>query len=177
MLGLAASHLSLQEGVDFTQQALAHRVTAITLVNKSLDQPCTSKAEGDARFATMMALTFQSSCMDEGMLDFLSMIRGCGVVSQTGMSNFEDSLFRTFSREAHIETVKRLHETPLEPVGDQRVVEEFLASVRGLGPLCHSALEINWLATIERVMKLATVDPVDGQSVPYLFFSQKDKAR
>ncbi len=108
MLGLAASHLDLCSEGSYSAQALTHRVTAINSLNKSLGRPCSSKAEGDARFAAMMTLTFQASYMADGMIDFLSMSRGCHIVAMTAMLSFEESLFRSFSRDGHISTVKTM---------------------------------------------------------------------
>ncbi|KAK1832458.1 hypothetical protein QBC39DRAFT_304895 [Podospora conica] len=162
MLGLAASHLNLYTA-DSAEHALAHRVKAIQLLNESLNTPCASTAEGDARFGTIMALTFQSSCMPEGMNEFLSMVRGCHVVAATGTLHYEQSLFREFTSEGYTQSVKRL-------VGDRGVAmdpdqealfDEFLVSLRRLAPLCKSKLETEFLAATERVANMVKVSTVD----------------
>ena len=164
MLGLAASHLSLcQTGEDYSSQALAHRVVAINSLNQSLNRPTASKAEGDARFATMMVLTFQSSYMNESMLEFLSMVRGCYVVSETAMQQLEDSLFCNFSLQRHIDTVHRLHDKAPFQKQEDELVEAFSASISGLAPLCQSTLEIEFLAYFHRIIKAARVSAVDGE--------------
>jgi len=165
MLGLAASHLSLMDGgADFTRQAITHRVTAMQLINESLGRPAASQAEGDARFATMMALVFQSSYMADGMLEFISMIRGCGIVEKTGMiGGLDGSLFREFSQEAHVATVLRVTAKQLDKPQDPELVEVFLTSLRRLGPLCASTVELEYLAAIERTVKLAKSSSLEGK--------------
>ena len=163
MLGLAASHLNLYTG-DCTQQALSHRVTAIQALNESLSQPCRSAAEGDARFGAIMALTFQASCMPEGMLEFLSMIRGCHIIGASGVLDFGNSLFREFTAEGYSDSVKRL----IGPAGlvleshEEALFDEFLVSLRSLAPLCSSPLEVRVLATTERISKLAKSAVTEG---------------
>ena len=166
MLGLAASHLSLAStGEDFSAQALAHRVAAITSLNQSLSRPCASESEGDARFATVMALTFQSSYMSEGMLEFLSMVRGCYVVSNTAMLNFESSLFCNFSLEKHIDSVHRLNDKMPPERQEHELVDAFSTSIMALAPLCRSTLEIEFIAYFNRIIKCARNSAVDGKKV------------
>jgi len=164
MLGLAASHLNLYTG-NSAEHALAHRVKAIQLLNESLNNPCTSTAEGDARFGTIMALTFQSSCMPEGMNEFLSMVRGCHVVAATGTLHYEQSLFRDFTSEGYTDSVKRLigdYGVVMEP--DQEILfDEFLVSLVRLAPLCGSQLEVDFLAATERTARIVKVSVVKSQ--------------
>jgi hypothetical protein len=77
MLGLGASHLNLRIPKKFNTQALAHRSRAISSLNSVLSKQNITQAEGDAAFATVLALTFQSSYLPDGMVDFITMVRGC----------------------------------------------------------------------------------------------------
>lgn len=162
MLGLAASHLSLGTNADYTSQALTHRVYAIGSLNQALNTPCATKAEGDARFATMMALTFQSSYMPEGMQEFLSMIRGCIVVSDTAMPYFTESVFHTFSPERHEQSVHELNQEPSHHGQNADIFKDALISSRAFGPLCRSVLEVRYLGIIERILKATQRSDVDG---------------
>lgn len=171
MLGLAASHLNLYTG-NSAEAALDHRVKAIKLLNESLNKPCTSMAEGDARFGTIMALTFQSSCMPEGMNEFLSMVRGCKVVAETGTLHYEQSLFREFTSEGYTQSVRRLigdRGIPMKP-DQEALFDEFLDSLRSLAPLCKRKLEAEFLAATERVAKLVKVSTVDSRWPLFLPF-------
>lgn len=165
MLGLAASHLNLYGG-NCATQALAHRVKAIHLLNQALSRPCTSAAEGDARFAALFTLTFQCSCMPEGMTEFLSMVRGCHILAFTSLLSFEDSLFSQFTQEGYADSVRRLIGTaPISLDADSEVlIDEFTKSLRALAPLCTSPLEVRFLAATERVVKVARVSAAEGES-------------
>lgn len=77
MLALGASHLGLLSNSDHRNAALKHRVLAIKALNEHLSTPCMSMVEGEAAFGAMMALTFQSVYMVDGLTDFLTMVRGC----------------------------------------------------------------------------------------------------
>ncbi|KAK5652745.1 hypothetical protein OQA88_9598 [Cercophora sp. LCS_1] len=163
MLALAASHLNLYTG-DCEGQALAHRVKAINLLNQSLNTPCTSTAEGDARFGAIMALTFQASCMPEGMTEFLSMIRGCHIIACTGMLDFNASLFKEFTTEGYSQSIRRLigsRGLVLEP-DQEALFDDFLVSLRRLAPLCSSPLEVKFLAATERITKMVKTSAPDA---------------
>ncbi|KAH8887678.1 hypothetical protein GQ53DRAFT_726027 [Thozetella sp. PMI_491] len=164
MLGLAASHLDLCSEGSFSAPALTHRVTAIKLLNEALGRPCTSKAEGDARFAAMMALTFQASYLADGMIEFLSMTRGCQVVAASSIPDLGESLFRSFSREGHMSTVRTMVSVldPLKALDAETVVTPFLTSLRALAPLCQSTLQLGVLASLERVARLSLTSTVEA---------------
>ncbi|KAK3349349.1 hypothetical protein B0T25DRAFT_569992 [Lasiosphaeria hispida] len=165
MLGLGASHLNLYNG-DCASQALSHRVKAIQSLNQALNEPCSSRAEGDARFAAIMALTFQSSCMPEGMNEFLTMIRGCHIIAETAMLSFEDSLFRSFTEQGYTDNLRRQYNMgstkfTLEPEREI-LFDEFIVSLRALAPRCSSPLELKFLAVTERSAKMAKTSPVEA---------------
>jgi hypothetical protein len=183
MLALGASHLTLcaTETPDYSSQALSHRVQSINALNQALCRPCASKAEGDARFATVMALTFQSAYMREGMLDFLSMVRGCIVISGTAMPPLEQSAFHTFSTHGHQQSVRLMHsDDPTDQRGfgnddEEGFANRGLESVRALGHLCRSVFEVKYLAILEDVLERSKVSYVDSYSdlcVAYYVFEQ-----
>lgn len=77
MLGLGASHLTLMTSANYSNPALNHRVVAISSLNGQLAKAHLEKAEADATMGALLALTFQSAYMADGMVEFLTMIRGC----------------------------------------------------------------------------------------------------
>lgn len=162
MLGLAASHLSLGTGTDYKAQALTHRVSAIASLSKALNQPASTKAEADALYATVMALAFQSSYMMDGMLEFISMIRGCVVVSGLSLQRFAESLFQKFSAESHMKNVQALNQGGISPTRYTNFFDAALVSVMALVPLCRSTLELRYIAIIDRVIQAAKSDSVNG---------------
>ncbi|KAB5583113.1 hypothetical protein GE09DRAFT_290824 [Coniochaeta sp. 2T2.1] len=196
MLGLAASSLSLslspphtisrstttapETTTAYTTPALHHRLTSIRLLNASLSSPCSSPQEGTARYATMMALTFQSSYMPDGMLDFVVMTRGCHVVASTAMGDgnekggrgFEAGPFGVFSREGHVDACRRFGPRRKvwdgdgeggEGVSGEGVVRGMEEGLREVGGLCEGkGLEEEVLRKVEQVVKLARWDCIDA---------------
>lgn len=166
MLGMAASHLSLY-GQDYSSQALSHRVQAIQALNKALSKPCSSRAEGDARFAAILTLAFQASCMPEGMVEFLSMVRGCSIVAKHSMQSLEASVFSSFTASGYTNSIRNL----IGPGGtfefqNEDLFHKFFSSLRALGPLCTSPLEVRFLAATERVLKMTKISVVECWFIP-----------
>jgi len=164
MLGLAGSHLEIH-GVDFSSQALFHRVRAINLLNQALSTPPTSVSEADARFAAIFALAFQASCMPEGMIEFLSMVKGCHIIGTATLLAYKDSFFKEFTQDGYGESVRKVIGTaPLSlNQEEEKIIQEFLESLHALAPLCTSPLEVRFLAAIERVVNVARVSAAEGQ--------------
>jgi hypothetical protein len=84
ILGLAATHLSVTSSANYTSKAINHRLIAIQGFNSALSRPLKrGSADGDALLAACYALTFQSSYMQDGLAlsEFLTMVRGCSIVS------------------------------------------------------------------------------------------------
>lgn len=46
-------------------------------LNEHMARPDLNLADAEAAFAAMLSLTFQSAYMPDGMIDFLTMVRGC----------------------------------------------------------------------------------------------------
>ncbi|KAK4128538.1 hypothetical protein N657DRAFT_560911 [Parathielavia appendiculata] len=168
MLGLGASHLDIYLG-NYSSHALSHRVKAIQGLKQALSTPPTSTAEGDARFAAIFALAFQASCMPHGMCEFLSMVKGCHLIASTSLLSFRDSLFWEFTQEGYSQSVRRAIGTgPVHLNPDQEaLLDSFLESLRALAPLCTSPLEIKFMASTERVVKMAKVEAAEGRFHPH----------
>ena len=84
ILGLAAQHLTVSTASDFSVRALDHRISAISALNQALSSPSMTQGDTDAKFAAAIILTYQLSCMPDGMMDFLGMLRGWMVIQTTG---------------------------------------------------------------------------------------------
>jgi hypothetical protein len=119
MLGLAASHLTTTTGADYNSLALSHRVKAIQGFNEALSRKSRSGSDGDALVAAIYALTFQASYLSDGLREFLTMIRGCALVSgQLMMQNVPISF--DIGKEGHDAFMKsRLQDLP--PIAEEFV--------------------------------------------------------
>lgn len=137
MLALAASHLSMNGQGDYRSAALQHRVNAVGLLNDALSKGTNSQADADAKLAACLALTFQSSYMEDGFNDFLTMVRGCALVTQDHSLETPESVFNCFSGENHGRTMQeKLREMPINEI-DPMVLDAAVDSLDALKPLCE----------------------------------------
>jgi Fungal specific transcription factor domain len=82
ILALGASHLTrVSPDLDYTTEAIVHRGKAIQGLSKALTKTNRTFGESDALLASCYALTFQASHMRDGMFDFITMMRGCALVT------------------------------------------------------------------------------------------------
>jgi hypothetical protein len=167
ILGLAAQHLSTSTASDFSVPALSHRVSAITALNSALSTPCSSKEDADAKFAATILLTFQSSYMPDGMMEFISMMRGWMIIQTTVVPSMGESIFHDITEETYVGSMRKLlgPAAGLEsgPGEDLRhTLEDFMASLRLLASLCQSLAELHYLASMERIARLSETSPVNG---------------
>lgn len=137
MLALAASRLSFSSDVDYSSLALSHRLLAIKGLNVELSKRIRTSSDGDALLAACYALTFQSSYMEDGIFEFLTMVRGCGLVSlQLRRDNVDVSF--SVRQEDHLEFMQsRLNDIP---VIDDDLLQGSISSFDKLLSLC-SGLE------------------------------------
>ncbi|KAF5682492.1 hypothetical protein FCIRC_4926 [Fusarium circinatum] len=154
MLALGASHLGLCNGTDFSSDAISHRIKAIKSLNSALSTPCQTKEEGDARYATLMTLTWQSSYMPDGMQEFLSMLRGCTIVSKCSVFQFEDSAFRMFSIEGHVQRVHDIN-NGFDICLDYETIDAGIASIKAVARLSKSTLEISLIADLQSILEMS----------------------
>ncbi|KAL7952057.1 hypothetical protein V8C42DRAFT_306032 [Trichoderma barbatum] len=139
VLGLGASHLSQHGNVDYTSQALQHRVTAMKLVNEQLDHPPTRPADQDALFAAVICLVTQSSLMPDSMVDYITTTRGGNLVASTIITDYEKSIFKYFTPLEHDKSLERLI---CEQPRNFEAIEGFQASALRLRPLCQRLTEV-----------------------------------
>lgn len=168
MLALGASHLNLCKyghGDDFDAIAISHRVKAINSINVALDTPCRSIEDMDARFAALMALTFQSSYMPDGMQEFISMMRGCNIVQETNkLFGERSSVFADFSSEVHVDKVMELHQGRSSDSPNHHLWESGICSLALLEQHCRGVGELRLLEALRTILRLAATSSIDGRT-------------
>lgn len=181
LLALGAQHLAISTptATTYSLPALHHRVAAITSLNAALSTPSVSRAAGDATLAAAIALTFQSTHMPEGMMDFLGMLRGWSVVQTTVVPEMEGSVFRGFTEGGFVESLRAT-------VGEQgdggsgvggvvdgglaERMQEVEVSLGLVGGLCGEDAERGYLGELERIVGVATGrGAVEGEFFILLF--------
>jgi hypothetical protein len=134
MLGLAATCLTTTTDVDYSSLAISHRLMAITGLNKALSKASWTSSDGDAIVAACYALTFQSSYMKDGIFEFLTMVRGCGLVSLRLINDNVDVSF-SIRADDHLDYMKsRLDNLPDI---DADLLKGSVSSFDRLLPLCE----------------------------------------
>ncbi|KAH0525695.1 hypothetical protein TsFJ059_009118 [Trichoderma semiorbis] len=161
ILGLAAQHLTLFHGVDYSIQALDLRVAAINGLNEALSQPCLTTIDADARYAAIIALTYQSAYMPDAMMEFITMLRGWMFIQTKVIPDLEISMFRNFTREAFVGSMKQhiaRHLTNRSAI----MLDDYLASLKVVRVLCQGTAEIKYLSALERLGRLAKQSPIEA---------------
>ncbi|KAH7163364.1 hypothetical protein B0J13DRAFT_464819 [Dactylonectria estremocensis] len=149
-LGLGASHLSQNGSGNFTAQALQHRVTAIGLISEQLAEPSDKTLEqADALFAALLCIVAQSSLMPDGMTEYLVMTRGANLVAASIMPDFSRSVFKAFSAQGHLESLRRMiNDQPK----DLAVLDGFHSSVMNLEPICQTLCERAYFGSLVKTI-------------------------
>lgn len=131
-------------------------------MNSVLGNPCRSKEECDARYGALMALTFQSTYMPDGMEEYLAMLRGCSLVASRSLIQFQDSAFVLFSTEGYLQRVTEIMSRVDHGLPDQESIDDGLASLQALVPLCQSVLEHSFLKSLQIILKLSRTSCIAG---------------
>jgi hypothetical protein len=133
ILGQAASHLTVTTDTDYSSLALSHRLLAIKGLNEALSKTPRTGSDGDALLAACYVLTFQTANMKDGMSEFLTMVRGCGLVSLQLLCDQVDISF-SISPNRHLEYMQsRLDNLPAI---DADLYEGAVSSITAILPLC-----------------------------------------
>ncbi|KAJ4292352.1 hypothetical protein N0V90_009013 [Kalmusia sp. IMI 367209] len=117
ILALAASHLDAVSNANVAEEAISHRILAVKALNEALSVPPKTRIERDARMAAALALAFQSSHLPDGLLEFLTMLRGCNLIAMEGTLDNVDSAFHAFREDGHLATMRtRMYASQLNSV-------------------------------------------------------------
>ncbi|CAO2658736.1 Nn.00g064590.m01.CDS01 [Neocucurbitaria sp. VM-36] len=106
ILALAASHLDAVSNSSVAEQAIQHRILAVKSLNEALSVPPKTRCERDARMAAALALAFQSSHLQDGMAEYLTMVRGCNLIAGDEAALNSDSAFHAFREDGHLQTMR-----------------------------------------------------------------------
>ncbi|CZS74423.1 unnamed protein product [Fusarium graminearum] len=164
MLGLGASHLGLLTPSGYEKAALKHRVVAIGALNKHLTKAIFTQQDAEAAFGAMLNLTFQSAYMTDGLVDFLTMVRGCWLVGTQPSVNLDSTIFKTFGRVSYLDKIKAIvrEDDQSNHYLDRAIAEGFCQSVQRLGSLCRSVPELQYLAHMQKIAILASTNPAES---------------
>lgn len=149
--------------MDYTSQAIQHRVAAIKLVNQQFDNPSKNPVDADALFATVLCLIAQSSLMLDSMAEYMTMVRGGNLVATTIVPDYDKSLFRAFTPEGHMETLATMVQ---ELPKDLEVIDGFRMSILALETLCQQPHELMYCASMVRSITALRTSSLVGKGEP-----------
>jgi len=161
ILGLAASDL-MQNDPSLVAAAMIHRVKAIKAIKKTLaDVPkANTFEEGNALLATCFALTFQSVCLDDGMAEYMTFIRGVVIVAIQMYMKGAKFMFHDFLGDDQTEMLRPLMEQ-IPPI-NRSWSEAAVAAVLQLEPLCTGDVERAYYELLLQMANSLTVNSFEA---------------
>ncbi|KAL1884333.1 hypothetical protein VTK73DRAFT_27 [Phialemonium thermophilum] len=140
LLGLAASDLTRKDPT-LVSSAMQHRVKAIKAIKKTLSEvpKANTFEEGNALMATCFALTFQSVLLDDGMVEYMTFIRGIVIVAIQMYIKGADLLFGDYIGDKQQELLQPHIENM--PLVERSWVDAAVGAIENLAPLCHHPVE------------------------------------
>lgn len=150
LLALGASHLTrVSPNSDYNTAAIIHRGKAIKGLNEALANTNRGYGESDTMLAACYALTFQASYMGDGMADFITMVRGCALVTQQIKKDHSQTAFN-LEDDIHV----RLMTSRLEnmPQLDSALLTPAIHSTEALRPLLRNTMDHHFHTSLLSVL-------------------------
>ncbi|KAJ2976653.1 hypothetical protein NQ176_g4822 [Zarea fungicola] len=156
-LGLGASHLTKHGNVDYSSQALSHRVSALKIVHEQFAKPPKDQDNADSLFAALICLAAQTTLLPDGIAEYMTITRAGALVWAFVIPVHGSSVFKAFTNESHSQNLAKIVS---EEPKDFTIVDEFLASVLKVKELCTGARELYYCQRV--------IDAVQGLRVSSL---------
>jgi hypothetical protein len=162
MLALSASDIAETEpsSPELKCTAIAYRVKAIGSLNQAIGQGLESIEQGNAMIATCFSLLFQSTFLSDGLVEYMTFIRGVLAVSvQMGKNNLKFLFQHMFDQVQVVES--ELTEAPLIPP-DQ--AHGACRSLQQLCPLVQNTREVEFYEHLLSASRALLTSSRDGKS-------------
>lgn len=172
ILGLAASDL-MQSDPSLVTAAMTHRLKAIRAIKKTLcDVPRSNTfEEGNALMATCFALTFQSVLLDDGMVEFMTFVRGVIIVGIQMHIKGAKLLFGDFLGAEQVEILRPVMERV--PLVDSDWAKGAVEAVEGLRGLCRGEMEVGYWERLMAMARALEVSSWSGEFSSYLSLARR----
>jgi len=164
MLALAASDLVKTEICPhkIRNSALSHRLKSITALNAAIQHGINCLEEGNAMLATCFALLFQSTLIDDGLVEYMTFIRGTIIIgSQMGLKQMR-FLFGQHVEDKQVEQREAVNNDA--PMIQQDVVFGAHQSFEKFQHLCQTKLETEVYAVLFNIPRSLITSSGDGES-------------
>ena len=161
VLALGASHLArlVPDGQLYTELSVAHQNVAVRGFKDALGQNPRAYGDHDALLATCYALCFQASYMNDGMVDFLTMVRGCALIHEQILTEQGSTSFHLGD-----DWQQRLMSPWLDnlPAVDSSLLQEAQTSLEILQPMIRSPGELSFYRAMYNTVTSLLVSPRKG---------------
>lgn len=94
-------------------------------------------------------------------MEFMKMLRGWMFIQTKVIPDLEMSIFRNFTREAFMDSMKQ-HVAQQLTNNSAIALDDYLASLKVVRMLCQGTAEIKYLSALERLGRLAKQSPNEG---------------
>lgn len=164
MLALSASDIAESNpspaSLELGCIAMSHRVKAIASLNEAIGKPIQSMEQGNAMIATCFSLLFQSTLIDDGIVEYMTFVRGVLVVSMhMGQKNIGFLFEHMFDQAEVIED--ELTESPLiDPEHARRACR----SLELFCPLVQNTREVEFYGHLLSAARALFTSSRDGTS-------------
>jgi hypothetical protein len=132
-------------------------------LNDALSHPAKTRCESDARMAAAIALTFQSSHLQDGLYEFLTMVRGCNLIAAKDPLGNPDSAFHAFRPDGHLETMQNRLANIAYCVISPDQLDAAAASLEMIENLTLADWERAFYLTMVQTVQHAYSDPIAGK--------------
>ena len=135
MLAVSASDIARSRSASqLTHAALAYRIKAVTSLNTAMSLGIQSFEQGNAMLATCYILFVQSTLIDDGLVEYMTFIRGCIIVGLQMLAKDMKFIFHSMWGDENIATLSPgLKSAPLI---DPHAVKAACTSLDRLKHLC-----------------------------------------
>lgn len=166
MLALSASDLAAgkeqtPDGSQLTSVALAHRVKAISALNDAITVGIHRFEQGNAMLATCFVLLFQSTLIDDGLVEYMTFIRGTIAVGiQMGCKRMKFLFDNLFGDQSFKQVAEAISATALiKP----EVVAAACRSFERFSHMCQSKIEVEVYTILFGIARSLTSSSRDGK--------------
>jgi hypothetical protein len=171
LLGLSASHLTAISSGDHHAAAIKHRILAIKGFNATLSAASTRPADDDALLGACYALAFQSTYMRDGLPEFLTMLRGTGLVTAQCMARESEMLFALTPAHHYKVMMPRLQNLPII---NSNLIEGANVSLLELKAKRFDGVDLSFYKSLVEIAEGLKIGSLQGESPSSNFANDKN---
>jgi hypothetical protein len=162
LLGLSASHLHrVDPKASYHETAVSHRGHAIVGLNHAIANLTSSTPahETDAMLAAVYSLCFQASYMEDGLVDFMTMVRGCALITEQIRSSGATTSF-WLKDDAYLAQLEP-GVSNLPPI-DRDILNTGLQSLTRVSQILSSRTDMAFFMALKRTLTACLTSTRDG---------------